>query len=319
MSLYRLKIFSTVAKWGSVTKACGEIHISQPAVSRQLRLLEQDCGVKLYKTTGRGIELTKEGHLFLREAQSFLNVEKLLKSFKTKTVDKDAGTLAVGASYGPSASIVPSALATFQEVRPDLKLILRTDSSAAIERLLLNLEIEIAVISRPCHSPVLIYEPYRQHELAFFVSSKHPLAKKSKLTLTDLAKSPFVTLTEKIDEANVFSFLENIRQRGAKLNVIMQYEIPEAVKTAVRTIMAVGILDRDYLHWDLKNGDFKVINVPELRMQYDSFTIQHKGKTASADAQAFLNLLRDHRKSLQSKTDFALSRSFHPRGPSSRP
>jgi DNA-binding transcriptional LysR family regulator len=230
MSLYRLKIFNTVAKWGSVTKACGEIHISQPAVSRQLRLLEQDCGVKLYKTTGRGIELTKEGQLFLREAQSFLHVEKLLKLFKTNPIDKDNGTLAVGASYSLSASILPSVLATFQEVRPDLKLILRTDSSAAIEQLVLNLEVEIAVISGPSHSAFLTYEPYRQHELAFFVSSKHPLAKRPKLTLTDLAKTPFVTLTGKIDEANVLNFIEGIKQRGFRLNVVMQCDFPEAVK-----------------------------------------------------------------------------------------
>lgn len=301
MSLYRLKIFNTVAKWGSITKACGEIHISQPAVSRQLRLLEQDCGVKLYKTTGRGIELTEQGQLFLREADSFLGqVEKLLKLFKTKPIDKETGTLTVGASYSPSASILPSVLATFQQTRPDLKLILRTDSSAAIEQLVLNLEIEIAVISRPSHSPLLIYEPYRQQELAFFVSSKHPLAKRPKLTLTELAKTPFVTLTGKTDEANVLSFLEAIKKRGLGLNVLMQCEFPEAVKTVVRTTMVAGILDRAFLDWDLKRGDLRIVNVPELRMQYDSFIIYLKEKTFSSEAQTFLNLLRDYRKELGS-------------------
>lgn len=82
--------------------------------------------------------------------------------------------------------------------------------------------------------------------------------------------------------------------------------------------MAAGILDRDFLHWDLKNGDLKIVNVPELKMQYDSFTIHYKDKTVSSEAQAFLTLLHDYReKPRQSATAFGMSRSLHGRGPSS--
>jgi hypothetical protein len=82
--------------------------------------------------------------------------------------------------------------------------------------------------------------------------------------------------------------------------------------------MAAGILDRDFLHWDLKRGDLKIVDVPELRMQYDSLIIHNKEKTLSSEAQALLTLLRDHReRPRQSRTAFAVSRSLHGRSPSS--
>src|SRR5206468_4477133 len=86
----------------------------------------------------------------------------------------------IGASYGPSASLVPSIMAVFQKNHPHIQLDLRTDNREVIEKLLLKLEIEIAVVTNKCKSPFIVIEPYRRENLELFVSATHSLAKKER-------------------------------------------------------------------------------------------------------------------------------------------
>ena len=292
MTLHQLRIFAMVAKQLSVTKAGRELHISQPSTSQQLRLLEDECRVRLHKKVGQGIELTREGRLFLNEAEPILlQVEKLKRKFSLNLRESEARSLTVGGSYGPSASFLPWVASIFRDTHPYTGLILRADSSPVMEQLVQNSDVEIALITNPSASRRLIYEPCRQEELAFFVSSKHPLAKRQRLSLADLAHIPLVVF-RKARIGGVAKILNQIEEQGVRLNIVMHCDGAEAVKAAVKRRMGLGIWYRDVVQPDIQRGDLRIIRVPGVKMHVDSFVIYPKEKPLSSDAKDFLALLR---------------------------
>ena len=293
MTLHQLNIFAAAAKLLSVTKAGWELHISQPSTSQQLKLLEGECGVRLYKKNGQGIELTREGRLFLREAEPILHqVEKLKRIFSLKLHESETRLLTVGGSHAPSASFLPWLASIFRETHPHTRLVLRTDNSLLIEQLVRNLDVEIAVITNHSASPRFIYEPCRQEAVVFFASSKHLLAKRQQLTLAELAHIPLVVF-RRGKVGGTANILNQIEEQGFRLNIVMHCETAEAVKAAVKRRMGLGILYRDLVQPDIRRGDLKIIRVPGLEMHTDSFIIYPKQKPLSSDARDFLALLRE--------------------------
>lgn len=300
LTLHQLKIFSSVARLLNVTKASAELHISQPSVSQQLKLLQEEFGAKLYEKNSRGIQLTEEGRAFLKEVKPILlQVEKLKRIFRPSP--GEARLLTVGGSHGPSASFLPWLLSIFRETHPHVQLILRTDTSYVMEQLVQNSNIELALITTPSHFPSLIYQPCSRVNLVAFQSAKHPLVKKEELTLMDLTQIPLVIKKGKPYESRTRRFLNRLEKKGLHPNVVMECESVEAVKAAVRTGVGIGILSGDLVEPDIHRGDLKPVTIRELKMEISSFIIYEKERPLSAHAQEFLTLVRQWRLQGRSK------------------
>ena len=149
MTLHQLKIFQVVSHHRNITKASKVLRISQPSVFKQVKSLEESYKTKLYKKIGRGIELTEQGQLFQREVEEILRrVDRLEKNFGLRSPSPSAARLLIGASHGPSASLIPSLLANFKKTHPLVQVTLRTRDSLGIERLLAESDgIEIGVVT----------------------------------------------------------------------------------------------------------------------------------------------------------------------------
>lgn len=299
MTLHQLRIFAATAKHLSVTKASDELKITQSSVSQQLKHLEGEYAVKLFKKVGRGIGLTERGHLFLSDVELILTrFQKLQRKFRFELASRKPGHLTIGGSHGPSASFLPVLSVLFKETHPQVQLTIRTDTGRAIEQLVLNCEVEIAVLTNPSYSPSLIYKPCRQEELVVFASSKHPVARREELTLEELALAPLVVMKGKAAEEKAGEILRQLEERGFKLNIVLQCESLEAVKTAVRVGVGLGILYRDIVEPDTKGGGLKIIKVPELNMNVDTFITYPKESPLSPNTEDFLAIL--HKRSLKS-------------------
>lgn len=310
MTLHQLRIFSAVAKHLNISQAAMALHISQPSVSEQLKLLEEECRVKLYKSTGHGIELTTEGRLFLKEVRPILfQVEELKRKFFLNRPDSKTGYLRVGGSYGPSAIFIPLVAAAFKGAHPEAQIALRTDNSLAMERLVQNSDVELAVTTASFGSPYLVYEPCRQEELVFIASTKHPIARRNPVTVAELAQVALV-IFRRGRLGGIAGILNQVEERGFHPNIVMYCESPEALKTAVKTGMGVGTTYKDMVEHDVRRGELKVIDVPELNMRVDSFIIYHKEKPLSADAKDFLALLREWAKGTKKDGPKALCKLF---------
>lgn len=290
MTFHQLKIFSAVATNRNVSKTAVELRISQPSLSRQLKLLEEDLGLKLYQKIKEGIQLTQAGQLFFDHIQPILRrVDRLKSHFAPDPRRGRASFLIIGGSPSLSVSLLPTLSAIFKRSHPGVEIVLRTDPSRGIEWLVLNAEAELGVISDPSYHPALTTEPSRQQKLVVFASSAHALAKKEKISLAELSRTPLVIKTGK----RMTEILRRIEEQGLRPNVALHCESQEAVKSAVRMGIGLGILYQDLIESDIKRGELKIIRAPEIETTVDTYVVRHHRRPLSPAAQDFLALLRN--------------------------
>jgi DNA-binding transcriptional LysR family regulator len=292
MTLHQLKVFETVSRHLSITRASKELHVSQPSVFQQVKFLEESCGIKLYRKVGRRIELTPEGMSFRNDAVDILHkVEGLHEKFGPTAIASQTGSLAIGGSHAISISILLSLLAAFKRAHPLVKVTLRTAISPQIERFILNSEVEIGIITNPSGTPSLQLEPYRQEKLVAFCASGFPLAKKARLTLADLADAPLIIRSGMLTTTR--QHLNQLEQKGFKLNILMECESPEAVKVATMKGLGVGFVYRSRVESEIQAGSVKVLKLRGLRMAAgQSVIVYQKHNLLSTNAQHFLQLAR---------------------------
>ena len=293
MTLKQIMIFAAVARHLNVTRASQELHISQPSVSQHLKLLEEGYKVKLFQKSNRGIVLTGPGNLFLNKITPILTmVDELEKSFANGSKDSQVDSLVIGGTYGPSALLLPSVMAIFQRNYPHVELELRSANRPYMERLVLSSQVDIALVTGRPKSSNLIIEPYRKEKLVAFVARHHALASRRDLSLADFARVPLVIHGRKNSSNTVMSLLRDLQRQGLEPTVAVRCESPDAVKTAVREKVGMGILYQDTVRHDLAKGEFISVRLSGLKLEGESFVIWHRDKPLSAAALGFLALLR---------------------------
>ena len=291
MTLHQLRIFECVVRHMNITRASQTLHISQPSVSQQLKLLEQEFGTQLFVRLNHGVELTAQGREFIDAVKPVLsraaNVEN---TFRTHPSTNETTTLIIGGSHNVSVNVLPKLLLPFKKSHPSVQFILETNESRVIETRLLNSELEIALVTNPSHCPEIVSEPYEEMELVAFCLPTNPFVGK-KLTLKQLLECPLVLKSGNRVHAELMSL-------GYRMNVAVRCETSDTVKAAVAMGMGVGILYRNGIARRLAAGSLRLLNVPELKeMGIKSSIIYDRRKPLASVAQEFLQLLREKRDS----------------------
>lgn len=296
MTLNQLKVFQAVATHLSITRASEALRISEPSVFQQVKSLEDWFGTKLYRKVGRAIELTSEGRAIQHEIKDVLvKLEKLSGRFKPLADDSTAAPLLIGGSHGPSAAFLPSSIAIFKKSHPRAQVIMRTKTSRVIEKFVLDSETEIAVVTSPSNSPALHTIRYRPEKFVSFIAVKHPLAKRSKLTMADVARCPLII--KRNETAKVTDYLTQMESTGLKPNILMECESAEAIKQAVMNGLGLGFLYRDHVATEIKRGELKLVRINGFKkVDVYSYIVYRKDKPLSPHAQDFLDLLLKMRK-----------------------
>ena len=287
MTLHQLRIFESVARHLNVTRASHELRMSQPAVSQQIKLLEEECASRLVVRNGQGVDLTDRGRAFLDAIRPIVaQVDDVENAFKAKSDDKKSSFLTVGGSRSHSITVLPEILGGFKQNHPWVQFSLESNDSGTMEQRVLSADVEIAIVNHPSLSDQIASEPYKEMGIVAFTLAGSPLVGK-KITLTELFQIPLVVRRRS-------STLKELLKQGYKPNIAVQCDISETVKAAVKRELGVGILYRETVEADLKSGNFKILHVPELeRIRTKSFIIYNKSKPLSAVARDFLHSLRE--------------------------
>jgi DNA-binding transcriptional LysR family regulator len=291
MTLHQLRIFECVANQLNITKASALLHISQPSVSQQLKLLEAEFGRTLLIRVNQGVELTSEGKEFFDAIRPLLNeAENLEKRFKNGATANDTVPLIVGGSHNVSVNVLPKLLMEFKERHPAVQFVLETNDSPTVEKRLIAAELEIALITNPSHRDEIVYEPYEELEMVAFCLPSNPIARK-KMTLKELFECPLVLRRGGRSER----LFTNLAQ---KTNIALRCELSSTVKAAVRMGMGVGILYRNAVAHRVVRGNLKIINVPELKeLGVKSFIAYDKRRSLAPMAREFFQMLLEKRNS----------------------
>ena len=250
MELRHLRYFVAVAETENVLRAATQkLHVAQPAVSRQIRDLEDELGVQLFERSGKKLNLTDEGRLFLKEARAVLERADEAVAKLRALAQTGERELHVGYSPLPGAKIVPAALGAFQQAIPKVHVKLHDWSNEEILAGLRDGRLQLAFLVPPPTRGEFRdfrYEELLREQVRLAVPPNHALAQRRSVSLADAAQEPFVGLTREGSPyyyaylAEVFAPLKNkprvIEEHDSMLGVISAIEAGAGVGLAIEAI-----------------------------------------------------------------------------------
>jgi DNA-binding transcriptional LysR family regulator len=196
MNLHAFRMFYEVVESGGVTKASERLRISQPAVTAQLRNLERELGLVLFRAQGRGVALTEAGERLAEQGRRLFALEREIERDAERIRTGELGRLRIAATYLPANMLLPRWIALFKRQFPNVDIVLTTVNSREAFDRLLHYEADLAVVGGGRELPEgLAHVPIMQDELWFIVPGDHPLAGRES-TLGRLLAEPFVVREE---------------------------------------------------------------------------------------------------------------------------
>jgi len=249
----RLQVFHTVARLLSFTKAAETLHMTQPAVTFQVRQLEEYFNTRLFDRTHNRISLTEVGQLVYDYADRIFDLyAEMDDSVKEITGDIN-GVLLIGASTTIAEYMLPVLLGDFKNKYPDVQIRLRVSNTDEIVAMVENNVIDLGVVEAPVANKSLAVELCRMDRLVAIVPSDHPLAHKTDVTVADLAQYPFIMREEGSGTREVIThYFAQAGLSMLNLNIVMELGSSEAIKGAVTSGMGISILSRVTIQKELQ-------------------------------------------------------------------
>ena len=245
VELRHLRYFVAVAEAENVLRAATQkLHVSQPAVSRQIRDLEDELGAQLFERTGKSVRLTDAGFLFLKEARAVL--ERTDEAVRSVRAFAQAGETELHVGYTPAlrAQIVSPTLRAFRQAMPKVHVKLHDWSNDKIVTGLRDGRLQLAFIVRPSkrgESRDLRFEELLREQVRLAVPPTHPFAQRRSVSLVDAAKVPFVGLTRE-DFPDYHAYLGAIfAPVKNKPRVIEEHDSMSSVISAIEAGTGVGV------------------------------------------------------------------------------
>ena len=275
---YRERVFMAVAEHLSFSNAATALFISQPAVTKHIKELEQKAGIALFVRQGSHVFLTKAGTLLYDHLQRISQLYSELDDEISSLKGASEGSLCLGASSTIAQYVLPKVLSDFQRRHPKLQVSLVSGNSLAMERLLLNHEIDVALVENGSGNAALHYIPFVEDRIVPVTGTNSVYGKKGRLSIQDLHAVPLVL--RETGSGTLQTLLQAFNQWGVdveQLNVLIRLDATEAIKRFLRYSEGVAFLSEraieQELQWNLlkkleiKNGIvkrfFRIAQSPE--------------------------------------------------------
>lgn len=294
MSDRRLQVFHTVAKLLSFTKAAESLHMTQPAVTFQVRQLEEYFNTRLFDRTHNRINLTEAGKRVYEYSDTIFQIYSEMENAVREITGDVNGVLIIGASTTIAEYMLPALLGDFKVKYPDVNIRLRVSNSDGIVAMVENNVIDLGVVEAVVSNKNLAVELCRVDRLVAVVPPKHELAEKESLTLAEMVKYPYICREEGSGTREVIlEYLDKAGIATSELNIIMELGSPEALKGAVEAGIGVTIISRATLNKELKLGTLVAIDLdPPLERPF-SF-VHQKQKFRQHTVEKLLEFARQY-------------------------
>lgn len=279
MLSFRLKVFYTVALYLNFTKAAEELFISQPAVTKNIKELEQEFDIRLFDRISSKVTLTAAGNVLLLYVKQLIELDKSLRFDLNKLNNKYAGELKLGASTTIGQYLLPTILAKFHQLYPDIQITLLNDNTQKIEQALQNKEIELGVVEGMSLNSHLKYTHFVRDEIVAVAHKSQPLFAKDEITLDELKSTPLVLreygsgsldiILDKLNEANIVL---------KELNIVMHLGSTESIKSYISHANCLGLISINAVSREIADGEFKIIDIKNIEITRTFNFVQLHGK-----------------------------------------
>jgi DNA-binding transcriptional LysR family regulator len=289
-TLKQARYFAGAAEFGSISRAAIELSVSQSAVTEAIKELEARLGVKLFERRRRGIELTHDGHVFLRHAKAILTEVSNAEMGLRKGGAAAQGALNIGVTSLTAGYVLSDLLSRFRRAQPEIEVSAVEDTGEYLEHLLVGGELDIAVMvvsnmrdTQALHSEILAVSPYR-----LWLPLGHTFSGTESISLEDLSSERLIVLDVDEVQTEAMRLLSSFRQ---KPRIAFRTRSVEAVRSLVASGAGVALLpDLIYRPWSLEGDRIESRDVSGQLPVVQVGLVWRRGANTSAAARAFISV-----------------------------
>jgi len=294
MDTRQLAAFCMVVERKSFSQAAERLGVTQPAVSLQVRALEKRLGTQLLDRSGRRVEPTEAGLRLYRGAQRLLALEEqLVEEVAGEGEGELTGDLALGASTGPAAIVVPLLLCEFQLANPRLKVALSVHDTQSVVELVANRELELGIVGAARRHRSVKFEPFFEDEVILVCPPGHAIAGRT-VTIEELRAEQLIVMQEGAGVRQIVD--DELRKLGLRLrdlDVRLELGLQESVRSAVQAGYGITFISRSAVESELAAGTLASARVEGIDAKREISLVRAAGRTPTRACDAFLAFARE--------------------------
>jgi LysR family transcriptional regulator, low CO2-responsive transcriptional regulator len=291
VTIRQMRVFSAVARHLSFTRAARELHLTQPAVSQQVKLLEDEVGMPLFEQIGRKVHLAPAGAELLGYVEQSLELLRRAGESLAAMRGLKRGVLKLGA-VSTAKYFAPSLLSAFKPAYPEVTIELAVGNREEIIRQVAANEVDLVIMGRPPRELPTVAAAFAKHPLVVIASPRHPLAAKRRIKLTQLQSESFLIREE---GSGTRAAMERVfKERHVAIEVGMEVSSNETIKQGVMADMGISFISSHTVGLELAAGKLVILDVVGLPIVRDWYVIHLRDKQLAPIPAAFRTFLLEH-------------------------
>lgn len=287
MDFDQLETFLEVARHASFSRAAEKRFRTQPAISSQIRALEEEVGTRLFDRSGGKVALTAAGKAFQKYADEALEARRNIINGLAEMERVPRGEIVVGANEGTFLHILPEVFAEFKKLYPNVAVQVSRLERAKILESVIDNSVDFGVVSTPVDDKRLTVVPIHRDELVVIAAPGHPLGRLKEAAIGEVARFPL--LLPKIGRTR--DAIENVLdERHLKPKIAMELDSSELLKRFVAADVGVGFIAKSNVIEDVKAGALVAIPMADVSIRRELALVFRKDKALSRAALAFIEI-----------------------------
>jgi DNA-binding transcriptional LysR family regulator len=291
MNLHQLRIFCEVAEASNFSAAAERLHLTQPAVTLQIKNLEDYYDLKFFERTGKKVFLTDEGKILFDFASQILNLSRQAEEVIADIKELSRGTVRIATSYSFADYYLPSLLKAFHKKYPAIALKITVGNSSQITGDTLLHKNDLAFVAYHPGNQKLVVREFVSDILMAIVPNGHKLAGRESITLNELNGEPLILREPGSSKRRMVD--ETFRKKRISPLVIMESASTLAIKKMVENGAGIAILSSQVVKKDVEANAFKALPFTEVEMAHQFYLMYQKDKYFSKALKAFIDLAMD--------------------------
>ncbi|KWT79572.1 LysR family transcriptional regulator [Candidatus Magnetominusculus xianensis] len=292
----KLRVFCTVAELKSFSKASEVIHLTQPAVSSQIQVLEEFYNTKLFERTTSSVILTPSGEILYDFAKRILSLYTDAEKTICKLTGLVKGSIKIGATSLIGHYMLTVMLADFRKISPKLKISLRLGNSKRIIEMMNTAAIDIGFVEGEIKAHKITAGKLYTDELLLIVPASHPLAKFEDISIEKALKEPFIVRDDLSSSGKLIEeFFCKCKINMQHLKIFMVSESIEAIKSAVLEGLGVAFLSKLSVKKEILEGKLMALRIKKNRITQDISVVYSNKNNSSYMVEEFLSFARSYK------------------------
>jgi len=293
INYHHLRLFQATARLGQVTRAAETLHVSQPAISKQIAALERALGASLFDRAGRRLYLTAAGEIALAYADRIFGLTEQLQDALSDLKGLRRGRLLLGASTTVGEYLLPRAMGRFKQEHPGIDLVLEIGNTEHILERVLRQTVDLGFVGRAVQHEAIVVEPYVEDEVVVIAAPTHALSRKRVVLPAELNGTAFIT--REPGSATRATAEAAAARIGIQMTTAMALGSNDAVKEAVAAGLGLGLISRHAIQSERRAGELEMLPVRGWNGRRQLSIIYGRHRPLPHLAQAFLRFVRSTR------------------------